>query len=199
MLYIIHLLCYNFGIKNILLISIGNIRRIFTMSSFKEIKPEQMEQNPFEMIGKDWLLLSAGNEESFNTMTVSWGGVGVLWGKNVVFTFIRPQRYTLGFVDSEEYFTLSGFGSGFRKELGYCGSKSGRDVDKAKETGLVPMFDEEAPYFEQAKIVLVCKKLYKQDFSPECFIDPSLDSVNYAAKDYHKMFVGEIVKVLVKE
>ena len=169
------------------------------MSSFKEIKPEEITQSPFEMIGKDWMLLSAGNKESFNTMTVSWGGVGVLWNKNVVFTFIRPQRYTLGFVDSEEYFTLSGFGKDFRKELALCGSKSGRDVDKVKETGLTPSFDENAPYFDEAKIVLVCKKLYNQDFSPECFIDETLDSANYAAKDYHKMFIGEIVKVLVKE
>lgn len=169
------------------------------MSSFKEIKPEEITQSPFEMIGKDWMLLSAGNKESFNTMTVSWGGVGVLWNKNVVFTFIRPQRYTLGFVDNEAYFTLSGFGKDFRKELALCGSKSGRDVDKVKETGLTPSFDESAPYFDEAKIVLVCKKLYKQDFSPECFIDETLDSANYAARDYHKMFIGEIVKVLVKE
>lgn len=169
------------------------------MSSFREIKPEEITKSPFELIGKDWMLLSAGNKESFNTMTVSWGGVGVLWNKNVAFTFIRPQRYTLGFVDNEEYFTLSGFGKDFRKELAYCGAKSGRDVDKVKGTGLTPNFDENAPYFDEAKIVLVCKKLYKQDFAPECFIDETLDSANYAAKDYHKMFIGEIVKVLVKE
>ncbi len=168
------------------------------MSSFKEIKPEELDKNPFKTIGRDWLLLSAGDEAKFNTMTVSWGGVGVLWNKNVVFTFIRPQRYTLGFVEEEEYFTLSGFGSDFRRELTLCGTKSGRDIDKVKESGLTPAFDKEAPYFEEASLVLVCKKLYKQDFSPECFIDPSLDASNYAAKDYHKMFIGEIVRVLVK-
>ncbi len=168
------------------------------MSSFKEIKANELTQNPFDIIGKDWLLLSAGNANKFNTMTVSWGGVGVLWNKNVVFTFIRPQRYTLGFVDSEDYFTLCGFGQDFRKELSLCGTKSGRDTDKVRETGLTPIFDEAAPYFEQARLVLVCKKLYKQDFSPECFIDHSLDSANYASKDYHKMFIGEIVKVLIK-
>lgn len=168
------------------------------MNSFKEIKPSEITKNPFDMIGKDWLLLSAGSDK-LNTMTVSWGGVGVLWNKNVVFTFIRPQRYTLEFVENEEYFTLSGFGGDYKKELAYCGSKSGRDVDKVGQTGLTPVTDESAPYFAQAKIVLVCKKLYKQDMLPECFIDPTLDSEYYADKDYHKMFVGEIVKVLVKD
>lgn len=169
------------------------------MNSFREIKSNEIEKSPFDIIGKDWLLLTAGNEESMNTMTVSWGGVGILWNKNVVFTFIRPQRYTLEFVDREEYFTLSGFGGDFKKELSFCGSKSGRDVDKVAETGLTPVFGESAPYFEQAKIVLVCKKLYKQDFTPDSFIEKELDEANYAAKDYHKMFIGEIVKVLVKE
>ena len=121
-----------------------------------------------------------------------------MWNKNVVFTFVRPQRYTLGFVENEEYFTLSGFGKDYRRELSICGSKSGRDIDKVKETGLTPVFGEAAPYFDEAGIVFVCKKLYRQDFSPECFIDASLDEANYAAKDYHKMFVGEIVKVLVR-
>lgn len=168
------------------------------MNSFKEITPSEITKNPFDMIGKDWLLLSAGSDK-LNTMTVSWGGVGVLWNKNVVFTFIRPQRYTLEFVENEEYFTLSGFGGDYKKELAYCGSKSGRDVDKVEQTGLTPVTDESAPYFAQAKIVLVCKKLYKQDMLPECFIDPTLDGEYYADKDYHKMFVGEIVKVLVKD
>lgn len=168
-------------------------------NSFRNITPNQITQNPFNMIGRDWLLLSAGNEQKFNTMTVSWGGVGVLWGKNVVFTFIRPQRYTLEFVENNDYFTLSSFGTDFRKELGYCGSKSGRDVDKIKETGLIPRFDEKAPYFEQAKTVLICKKLYNQTFQPDCFTEPSLNNSIYAAKDYHKMFVGEIINVLIKE
>ena len=169
------------------------------MSNFKEITPNEITKNPFEMIGKDWLLLTAGNEQSLNTMTVSWGGVGVLWGKNVVFTFIRPQRYTLEFIDREDYFTLSGFGGDYKKELTLCGTATGRDIDKVEQTGLTPCFNTEAPYFEQAKTVLVCKKLYKQKIQPECFIDKSLDSTNYQAGDYHEVFVGEIVKVLVKE
>ena len=167
------------------------------MKGFQEISCSQLKDNPCTLIGKDWMLVTAGTEEKYNTMTASWGGVGFLWNKNVAFTFIRPQRYTLEFVDQNEYYTLSFYGEEMRKALSFCGSKSGRDYDKARETGLVPVFDEKAPYFEQARLVLVCRKLYKQDFSPACFIDQSLDS-NYKDKDYHKMFIGEIVKVLVK-
>ena len=167
------------------------------MKGFQEISCSQLKDNPFTLIGKDWMLVTAGTEEKYHTMTASWGGVGFLWNKNVAFTFIRPQRYTLEFVDQNEYYTLSFYGEEMRKALSFCGSKSGRDYDKARETGLVPVFDEKAPYFEQARLVLVCRKLYKQDFSPACFIDQPLDST-YKDKDYHKMFIGEIVKVLVK-
>lgn len=169
------------------------------MSNFTEIDCKSISENPFKLIGKDWMLVTAGSKEKYNTMTASWGGVGVLWNKNVAYTFIRPQRYTLEFMDENEYYTLSFYNEDMRKALTFCGTKSGRDYDKAKETGLTPVFDEEAPYFEQAKLVLVCKKLYKQDFSPECFIEKELDNANYKDKDYHKMFIGEIVKVLVRD
>lgn len=168
------------------------------MKGFREIDCNQINDNPFTLIGKDWMLVTAGTQEKYNTMTASWGGVGFLWNKNVAFTFIRPQRYTLEFVDENEYYTLSFYGEEMRRALSFCGSKSGRDYDKAGETGLLPVFEEQAPYFEQARLVLVCRKLYKQDFSPACFVDQTLES-NYKEKDYHKMFIGEIVKALIKE
>ncbi len=168
------------------------------MNNFKEISCSELKNNPFTLIGKDWMLVTAGDENAYNTMTASWGGVGFMWNKDVAFTFIRPQRYTLEFVESNDYYTLSFFGEEYRKALSFCGSKSGRDYDKAKETGLTPLFDENAPYFEQAKLVLICKKLYKQDFEGNCFIEKELDEKNYQNKDYHQMFISEIVKVLVK-
>lgn len=168
------------------------------MNSFKEINPQELQSNPFKLIGKDWMLVTAGNKEKYNTMTASWGGVGVLWNKNVAFTFIRPQRYTFEFLEQGEYFTLAFFDEEYKKVLSYCGSKSGRDVDKAKETGLTPVFDQAAPYFQQAKLVLVCKKLYGQFLTPESIIEPVLNE-SYPNKDYHKMYVSEIEKVFVKE
>ena len=168
------------------------------MMSFTEIQPKELGTNFFEAIGKQWMLITAGDKEKFNTMTASWGGIGVLWNKNVAFTFIRDSRYTKEFVDNGKYFTLSFFGGSFMKELGYCGKFSGRDVDKCKETGLVPSFDAEAPYFEQAETVIVCKKLYKQKMTPESFTDKAFVETFYSDNDWHEIYVGEIVKVLKK-
>ncbi|MEG2054648.1 MAG: flavin reductase, partial [Oscillospiraceae bacterium] len=154
--------------------------------------------NIFDLIGKKWMLVTAGDKESYNTMTASWGGVGVLWNKNVAFSFIRPQRYTFEFLESNSSYTLSFYNVDWKKSLSLCGSNSGRDIDKAKETGLIPVFNQNAPYFEQAKLVLVCKKLYGQFLNKESIIDSELTG-SYTNNDYHKMYVGEIVKVLIKE
>ena len=165
--------------------------------SFQELDTQSLTMNPFSLIGDKWMLITSGNQEKYNTMTASWGSVGVMWGKNVVFAFIRPQRYTFEFVEKEEYFTLSFYPDEYKKALSLCGKVSGRDVDKAKEANLTPIFDEQAPYFEEANLVLVCKKLYAQNLSSEYFCEKDLDKF-YPIKDYHKMFVGEIVKVLAK-
>ena len=167
--------------------------------NFKEIKPEELQKNPFQMIGKEWLLVTAEKDGKANTMTASWGGLGVMWGKNVAYIVLRPQRYTKEFVESHDCFTLSFYPEEYKKALSLCGSKSGREIDKAEETGLIPVFDQAAPYFEQASLVLVCKKLYAQPMDPAGFVDKALDSRWYPDKDYHKMFVGEVIKVLVKE
>lgn len=166
--------------------------------SFTTISPKEIDKNVFETIGRQWMLISAGDEKSMNTMTASWGGLGVLWNKNVCFAFIRDSRYTLEFVDNNDFFSLSFFGGNYMKELTFCGRNSGRNTDKLKETGLIPVFDAEAPYFEQAETVLVCKKLYKQKMNAESFIDKSLVEKNYSDNDWHEFFVGEIVKVLKK-
>ncbi len=163
----------------------------------KEILPNNLEKTAFEMIGKDWMLLTAGNDESYNTMTASWGGLGVLWNKNVVFAFVRPQRFTFEFMNDSDYFSCSFFKEEFRNALAYCGKYSGRDVDKAKECNLTPEFSEDAPYFEEADTVIVCKKLYVQQMDENCIIDDSIKA-NYNGDDYHHVFVGEIVKVLKK-
>ena len=164
---------------------------------FKEIQPEQLPDNPFKLIGKDWMLITAGTPESFNTMTASWGGLGVLWEKKVAFCFIRPTRHTFGFMEKAEEFTLSFFEGQHRKALAFCGSHSGRDTDKIKGSGLVPVKKDKVVYFEEARLVLVCRKLYFQDISPDRFLDPKINEM-YPLKDYHRMYVGEIVQCLVK-
>ncbi len=164
----------------------------------KEINARELQANFIKMLSEDWALLTAGTVDSFNTMTVSWGGIGELWNKDVGFVFVRPQRYTYEFIEKNDYFSLSFFGGEFKKELGICGSKSGRDIDKMKTTGFNAVDLENAVDFEQAKITIVMKKLAYQDMKPDGFLDESIMK-NYANSDFHRIYVGEIVKVLVEE
>jgi len=165
---------------------------------FTETQPELLADNPFKLIGKDWMLITAGTPQSFNTMTASWGGMGVLWERKVAFCFIRPGRHTYGFMEKAGEFTLSFFDERHRKALTFCGSHSGRDIDKIKGSGLTPIKENNVLYYEEARLVLVCRKLYFQDISPDRFLDPKISEM-YPQKDYHRMYVGEIVKCLVKE
>ena len=167
--------------------------------AFREIKIEELQFNPFTKIGKEWLLITAGDEKKHNTMTASWGGVGVLWGKNVVTTYIRPQRYTKEFVDAQDVFTITFFGENCRETLALCGKVSGRDGDKIKEAGLTPYFVDGTTAFEEAEMIFVCRKLYADEIKPEKFIATENDARWYPEKDYHTMYMGEIVKVLVRE
>lgn len=169
------------------------------MNDFREVAVSDLKFNPFTMIDKEWMLVTAGTKEKCNTMTASWGSLGELWSHYVSTIYIRPTRYTLEFLNKESYYSLSVFDEAYRAALNYCGSHSGRDGDKVKAAGLTPVFENGTPYFAEAKLVLVCKKLYRQDFDPACFLEPSLDAANYPKKDYHKMFIGSIEKALVKK
>lgn len=161
----------------------------------KRIDVAALSQNVFSAIGKQWMLLTAGDRERANTMTVSWGGLGILWGKNVATVYVRPQRYTYEFMEKGDYFTLSFLGEEWREALKLCGSKSGREVDKFRETGLTLAYGAgDAPYLQQAQVVLVCKKLYFDDIEPSHFLDGDIDGKNYPGKDYHRMYIGEIVE-----
>lgn len=169
------------------------------MSNFKEINISELEISTFNLFNKDWALLTSGNSDSFNTMTVSWGGAGILWNKNVATVYVRKSRYTLEFLDKSDYFSLTFGNSDMHKALAYCGKHSGRDVDKIKETGLTPVTDEKVPYFSDGSLVLICRKLYRQEMDADSFIDKSIISSSYSDNDYHIIFVGEIEKALIKE
>lgn len=159
----------------------------------KKIDIKDLQGNAVSMFDDKWCLITAGTKESYNTMTASWGAMGELWNKDVCFIFIRPQRYTLEFTEREDYFTLSFFGDEYKKALAFCGRNSGRDCDKAKETGLTPMEIDGSMSFEESETVIVCKKLFYQDIDPEGFVDKTVDGVCYPEKDYHRMYVGEVV------
>ena len=167
--------------------------------AFKEIAIEDLQLNPFQKISRQWMLITAGDELESNTMTASWGGLGIMWGKNVATAYIRPQRYTKEFVDNNDMFTLSFLPEEKREALNICGRVSGRDVeDKWAEAGLHSYYVDGTTAVEEAEMVLVCKKLYAQEMYPECFIETECDTKWYPQADYHTMYIAEIVKVLVK-
>ena len=130
------------------------------------------QENAIEMIGKEWMLVTAGSADHFNTMTASWGGLGFLWNKPVAFVFVRPERYTHDFIEANDRLTLAFLGEEGRDALKYCGSHSGRDADKMAATGLTPLtVADDAVTFAQARLTLVCRKLYKDAMRAEAFID----------------------------
>ena len=161
----------------------------------KEISFTQFNKDFISMINDDWALLSAGKKDDFNCMTVSWGGIGELWNKNVGFVFVRPQRYTFKYMEENEYFCLSFFNGAYKKELGLCGSVSGRDSDKMAMTGLTPVSFGDAVTYSEASVSILFRKIACQDIDPAGFIDKSIMS-NYDAGDFHRVYVGEIVNVI---
>ena len=164
----------------------------------KKLEVKDLKENFFEAIGKEWMLVTAGTKEEFNTMTASWGGIGWLWNKPVAFVFVRPERYTYEFIEKSDYLTLSFLGEANKKIHAVCGSKSGRDTDKVKATGLKPVFTEQGNvFFEQARLSLECKKLYTDTIKPECFLDKeSLEKwYDDAHGGFHKMYIVEIENI----
>jgi flavin reductase (DIM6/NTAB) family NADH-FMN oxidoreductase RutF len=166
------------------------------MNNFKEISPEVLRKNPFHLIGKEWMLITAGDEDKVNTMTASWGGLGVMYGKNVAFIVIRPQRYTKEFIDREETFSLSFLAKEHRDELNYLGSVSGRTEDKIKKSGLTLVRSGDTPYFNEASHVLICKKLFRQTLEGESLLDENLENTWYPNKEFHTLYIAEITKAL---
>lgn len=162
----------------------------------KETDIYKLKENVPELIGKEWMLITAGRMENFNTMTASWGNIGFLWGKPVVTIYVRPQRYTLEYIEKEERFTLSFFPSQYKNALNICGTKSGRDTDKVAEAGLTPYAPEEdVVSFEEARLVMKCRKLYKGKLEEAGFTDKTLMPKWYPGADLHYMYIAEIEKV----
>ena len=135
--------------------------------AFQTMDPKLMPDNPIQLIGHEWMMITAGTPEHFNTMTASWGSIGELWFKPVCFCFIRPQRYTYEFMEKSTAFTLSFFDERYKPKLNFCGSRTGRETNKAHECGFTPVLaDNGSVYFEEARMVLECTKIYFQDLDP---------------------------------
>lgn len=161
---------------------------------FMEIKPGDLAENAVKLIGTDWMLITAGELDHYNTMTANWGSIGYLWHKPVIFIFIRPQRYTYEFVEKNDFFTCTFFEEKYRDKLSFCGTYSGRDCDKAIETGLTAMNTANSVAFKEARIIIECRKIYSQDIQSSGFIDQAF-KIHYPENDFHRMYIGEITSV----
>lgn len=159
----------------------------------KQFTPEQITQNPFSMISKQWMLITTRAQGKTNAMTASWGGVGVLWNKPVAYLFVRPQRFTHELLDASELLSLGFLPEAYREALTYCGRQSGRDGDKLAACGLTTIDLDGAPVIAQSELALTCRKLYCQRMTPESFVDSGIDTQNYPNKDYHYLYVVEIL------
>jgi len=162
----------------------------------QEISINNFLVSAFHQWDSSWFLLSCGDlaKNDFNCMTVAWGGFGNMWNLPITMVVVRPTRYTYTFINHYQDFTLCAFPEKYRSALNILGSQSGRDGDKLSLSGLTtqPAAQVSAPSFVEAELCVECRKLYWQDFLPENFLDARIEQ-KYPAKDYHRMFFGEIV------
>lgn len=167
---------------------------------YKSINPSEINDNLIKLISDDWMLITAGNKDKFNTMTANWGGTGYLWRKQVVFVFVRPERFTFRFMEDSDGFTLSFYDEKYRDALNICGTKSGRDCDKVREAGLTPFFTENGyPAFSEARLMLECRKLYASQLTRDAFLDDEPLKTHYSTKGgLHKLYIAEIAKAWIR-
>ncbi len=152
----------------------------------------------FAALNNRWMLLTAGGKDAgtYNIMTISWGAVGVLWNKPIAVVFVRPSRHTYGFMEGGHTFTLCAFPSEFKDSLTLCGTSSGRTIDKIKECGFTPVPSSlvSTPGFDEAELILECRKIYYDDIKPAHFLAPYIEG-NYKGHDYHRLYIGEIAAI----
>lgn len=170
------------------------------MKNYREISPQELDLSAFKLIGKDWMLITAkdaSKESGANVMTASWGGLGVLWNTPVATVYVRPQRYTFSLIESTEELSLCFPGEEFRAALGFCGKYSGREKDKIKECGLKTSYENGIPVIEDSEVIMLCKKLYADDIKEDRFIEKK--HLSHYNGDFHRFYILEIQKILVKE
>jgi flavin reductase (DIM6/NTAB) family NADH-FMN oxidoreductase RutF len=168
--------------------------------NYTQTDPSVIEGNLIRLIRDDWMLVTAGTREKFNTMTANWGGMGYLWNRQVAFVFVRPERYTYRFMESSEGFSLTFFDERYRDALNLCGSKSGRDCDKVAESRLTPLFTPSGyPAFGEARLILECHKLYAGALNGNSFADTAPLKTHYGNNTgMHKLYIAEITGAWIK-
>lgn len=160
-----------------------------------------LQQNPAELIGKQWMLITAGTPDNFNTMTASWGGLGYLWNRPVAFVFVRPNRHTRGFIDAQPAFTLSFMPEKYRDDLIFCGRNSGKDVDKMAATKLASTTTQNGLVaMDDADLVIECRKMAVAHMREEDFTDFSEVAPKWydATNPLHLVYICEIAATYVR-
>lgn len=165
---------------------------------FRDICLKDFKENVINIIANEYMLITAGNKEKYNMMTASWGFMGEMWGEDSVAVVVRPSRYTMELINNSDYFTLTFYGED-KSVHKICGSKSGRDIDKTKATGLTPIANNDYVYFDEARLVLVVKKKYVQPMSKDFLTDKAVDEKWYKDGDWHNLIIGSIERIYVKE
>lgn len=164
----------------------------------KRIKAADFTLPVYDIWDNRSFLLASGDFKNgkFNIMTIGWGSIGCMWSKPYIAVVVRPSRYTYSFMERYNNFTVSLFPKSFEDILTYCGTHSGWDVDKVKETGLTPIesYKVSSPGFDEAELIIECEKIYFDDYKPANFLKPSIHS-HYPLKDYHRMYYGEIFAI----
>ncbi len=167
----------------------------------KTISTDELNTSVTKLIGKQWMLITAGNKDNFNCMTASWGGIGFLWNKPVAFVFVRPNRHTVGFIEANPALTLTFMPEEYREDLTFCGRHSGKDTDKMANTKLCPVTTEAGNVtYENAELVLECRKMFKTTLQECDFMDWSEVCPKWYAADnpLHHLYICEITKAMVK-
>lgn len=169
----------------------------------KEIDCKTLDFNPFKTVADDWFALGAGTKDGYSAMAISWGNFGAIyghgWGDPSVVIYVRPQRRTRHFVDEEKEFSLSLLPKEDQKKVLYLGQHSGGDAEKIKEAGLTPAFYNGVFYIKEAKLVFICRKIYRGKLEESNFLDTSILPEHYSKKDYHYLYMASIEKTLVKD
>jgi flavin reductase (DIM6/NTAB) family NADH-FMN oxidoreductase RutF len=166
----------------------------------KHITPFDFNEKVFKLIGKEWMLITAGDRHKCNTMTASYGNLGILFGKPVASIYVRPERYTYEFLEKQDKFSLSFFTEDYRQKLQYCGKASGKNEDKIANCGFTTLYTQEnTPYFKEARLTLICRKIYVQDLDKALLLDEKAKQAVYGTGGIHRMYVGEIVDIIYQD
>ncbi len=168
------------------------------MEGFTRLDPLRFDQSPFRVIDRDWLIVTTEAAGRANAMTASWGGMGILWNKPVLYLVIRPQRFTRELLDQNGRFSVAVLDESRRQEMRYLGTASGRDEDKLARASLPIAHEDGIPYLTDARALFLCRALYRQPMGGQFFLDPALDKACYPGKDYHILYVCEVEGLYVK-